>query len=443
MRSNKGSVILSIIFMTLIIFLGLSLLNFTIIHNRVVKARNFHQSRSELLHNTLIRHLHTDLNKIKTSRFGSSIDDCSEYFNSNIYPDIKEDSINVKKTFSFTPRNFPMFKIIRGVFEIETMDPSKRHRWKSSSIFNIISGNIPINLIPVIINPPDLSEIEENIIFNNLRSTDSNHIIISDHESVFDISSYLADILKLDRNRLTIDSIMELFGNPENKNGIYFLESERDAGPVFVQGDAESISLSTDKNYQIIEIISGESYFRIRYSGEKYIYQSEKLSGHGNKIFNQKIIINGNVKILQAAGSPALVSNSHPELIVLGDISILSSITGINRNIHGLSDPGITIISAPSPFSGDNKLPTLTFRSNGPLNIHGSINIRGLVSNKNSDVTIKGNLYCRELSNSGNISIETISEYKPVSINNFYLSDISFIRDLRTEQIEEYFYSER
>jgi len=442
MNKNKGSIILSIIFMTLIIFLGFSLLNFTIIHNRVIKARNIHQSRSELLHNTLIRHLHSDLNKIKSTKLGSSIDDFSKFFNNKIYPDLNENTINIKKTFSFIPRDFPMFRMIRGVFSIETMDQSKRHSWKSSSVFTIISGDIPVNIIPFIINPADPAEVDEKNNRTDLQSTDNSHIINSDHESVFDISSYLANILRMDRTRMTLDSIMKLFGNPDNCDGIFFFESEFAAGPVFVQGKAESITLSSEKDIQIIEIINPESYFEIKYSTDGYTYQSEHMSGYGNISFNQKIIINGNVNILQGAGTHALASDSHPEFIVLGDVNVFSSITGNNRSLPGRTAAGITIISAPSPFSDDNRSPTLTFRSARPVNIDGSINIKGIVINENSDLTIKGNLYCRDLKNSGKISVNSISSYTPISISNFYLSNFSFIRDLRTEQIEECFDSE-
>ena len=222
----------------------------------------------------------------------------------------------------------------------------------------------------------------------------------------------------------------------------FFFESEFAAGPVFVHGEVKSITLSSENNFQIIEIITPDSYFNIHYSTDGYMYQSENMSGYGNISFNQKIIINGNVNILQGAGTHALASDSHPEFIVLGDVNIFSSITGISRNLPGQSASGITIISAPSPFSENNRSPTLTFRSARPVNIDGSININGTIINENSDVTIKGNLYCRELKNSGKIKIDGISSYTPISNCNFFLRNFSFIRDFRTEQIEECFDSE-
>ncbi len=439
MNREKGSIILSIIFMTLIIFLGLSLLNFTIIHNRIVKARNIHKSRSDSLHNILIDHLHNDLNKIKSTKFASSIDNCKDYFNNNTYPDIIDNSINVKKAFSFTTRNFPMFRIFRGIFEMETIDSAKRHGWKSTSVFNIVSGDIPINIIPVFINPQDHTEVDEEKVCNNLRSIGRDQLLISDQKSVFNICAYIADILKVDQTVMTFDWIMELFGNPDKCEGIYFVESETGCGPVFAHGEVEKIILSVEKDLQVIEIFSSKSYFRISYSADAYIFQSDNRSGFGYGSFNQKIIINGNVKILRGAETTALSSDSHPEFIVLGDINILSSITGIIGDVPGRPSSGITIISAPSPFSDKSKSPNLTFLSDGPVNIQGSININGIINNKNTNVTIRGNLYCREIKNSGNIQVEDLTSFTPISPHNFYLKDLSFIRDFRTEQIEEYF----
>ena len=442
MDSSKGSIVLSIIFLTLVLFLGLSLLNITIIHNRIVKARNFHRTNSESLHNVLIRHLHIDMNNIKNTHFGSSIENCNSYFNNNTYPEVDEGSIKIKKHFSFYPRDFTMFKIIKGMFEIEALGSSRRHKWKSSSVFNIFSGNIPINFVPIIINPINMSKMEKDLIYNDLYSINRNNIIISDHNPVFDISSYLANILRLEQALLTINSIIELYGHHEKCKGIYFIESETESGPLFVQGNVESITLSTEDDFQIVEIITAKSRFMIRYTNEGYIYQSDNITQYENRTFNQKIIINGNVKSLQAAGTPALASGSHPEFIVLGNINIFSSITGIDHNIHGIAAPGITIISAPSPFITKSKMPLVIFKPSGPVIIHGSININGILIN-NSDLTIYGNLYCRELKNSGKMKVKNISPLISISPDNFYLSDISFIRDFRIIEIDELFESQQ
>ncbi len=438
MHNSKGSIILSIIFLTLVLFLGLSLLNITIAHNRIIKARNFHRKNSESLHNVLIRHLHADMNNIKNTHFGSSIENCSYYFNNNTYPEVDEGSIKIKKHFSFNPRNFTMFRIIKGMFTIETLDSSRRHKWESSSVFNIFSGNIPINFIPVIINPINMSEADEDLIYTELKSIGRDHIIISDHDPVFDISSYLANILRLEPAMLTINSIIELYGHHEKSEGIYFIESETESGPLFVQGDTENITLSVENDYQVIEINTTKSRFRIRYTNEEYIYQSDNITQYENRTFNQKLVFNGNVKSLRASGTPALASGSHPEFIVLGNINIFSSISGIDHNIEGVTASGITIISAPSPFAPESKIPLIVFKPSGLVNIQGSINIKGTLNN-NSDLTINGNLYCRALENSGKIKVKNISSFTSISPDNFYLSDISFIRDFRIIQIEELF----
>ncbi len=444
---KNGSVILAVIFMFLVLFLGLSLLNFTLVHNRVVKARNIHHARSELLHNLLIFHLHKDTEKIRNIKFNSSIDNYKEHFNNMLYPNSMENSVKIKKSFLFNSRDFSLFKLIKVNFGIESISSNGRHKWKSESIFNIISGDLPFSLLPVLINSGGYNIFNEKFIEDLLPSTEKHNIFISDHESVFDIKSYLAKILGLDRENVNLIALKQLFEQADNesefRDGIYFPLSAEKAGPVFVQGNTKKILLSIEDEYQIIEIIQNNNYFKIRYSGEQFHYETGGKSGNEHKIFNGKIIVNGNVDVLEAGSDPALAINSHPELIILGNLNICSSITGSITASSCNSKPSITIILAASPFSLKYSIPILRFDSAGPLIIHGSININGSIINDTPEVQISGNLYCRDLKNKGKIKVTPLKNFAPPSIDNFYMKNMTIIRNFRTELIEEIFEDEK
>lgn len=443
---KRGSVILAVIFMFLIVFLGLSLLNFTLVHNRIVKARNTHETRSENLHNLLILHLHNDTEKIKNTKFNSPVDNYSDYFNKMIYPDCKVKSVKIKKSFSFKSRSLPLFKLTRVNFDIESISLSGRHKWKSESNFNIISGNIPFNFLPAYFNSGNYSRINEISGESPISAPEKHHTHNSDHNIVFDIKKYLAQALGIDPENLTIDSLKILLGesdgSKELREGIYFPESEEAAGPIFVQGETDKIIFSVENDFQIIEIIGKHDHFKIRYSKEQFHYESGGESGTGYENFNEKIIVNGNVNSLEAGSNPALSSGSHPCLIILGDLNINSSITGEVSGRTDKASPHLTIISAPSPFFLKNSLPVLIFTQADPISFHGSINIYGRIINKNSEVSIKGNLYCRDIKNGGNIIITPIQGFEPLSIDNFYIKGLSILKDFRTELIDEFFEDE-
>ena len=152
-------------------------------------------------------------------------------------------------------------------FGIETISSNGRHKWISESIFNIISGDIPFDLFPVLINSGQFNRNREEFIENHLASTEKYNIFISDNESVFDIKSYLAMLLGLDREDLTLETLNKLFEQTNNgsefMDGIYLSLSEENTGPVFVQGNTEKIILSVEEKYQIIEIIQNNNYFKI------------------------------------------------------------------------------------------------------------------------------------------------------------------------------------
>ncbi|MCK4888938.1 MAG: hypothetical protein KAS21_02215 [Candidatus Aminicenantes bacterium] len=444
---KNGSVILAVIFMFLVLFLGLSLLNFTLVHNRVVKARNIHHARSEILHNLLIFHLHKDTDKIKNIKFNSSIDDCKDHFNNILYPDSEVNSVKVKKSFSFNTRDFSLFKLIKVNFGIKSISSNERHIWKSESIFNIITGDLPFNLFPVLINSGGYNISNEKFIKDLLSSTEKHHIFISEHESVFDIKLYLAKLLGLDRENVTLIALKQLFEQTEYeselRDGIYFPCSSEKAGPVFVQGNTEKVMLSIEDECQIIEIVQNNNHFKIKYSKEQFHYETGEKSGNEYKIFNGKIIINGNVNVLEAGSDPALAIDSHPELIILGDLNICSSITGNITTAYYNSRPSITIILAASPFSLRYSIPVLRFDCAGPIIIHGSININGGIINDTPEIQISGNLYCRDLKNKGKIKVTPLKKFKPPSIDNFYIKNLTVIKDFRTELIEEIFEDEK
>ncbi len=446
MKKN-GSVIFALIFMFLVLFVGFSLLNFTLIHNRVVKARNIHNSRSELLHNHLIVQLHRDTEKIKSIRFDSAVDEYIEIFNNTLYPDIYKDPVKIKRSFQFNTRDLLLFKLTKVNFRIESISSNGRHKWISESIFNIISGDIPFDLFPVLINSGQFNRNREAFIENHLASTEKHNIFISDNESVFDIKSYLAMLLGLDREDLTLETLNKLFKQANNgsefMDGIYLSLSEENTGPVFVQGNTEKIILSVEEKYQIIEIVQNNNYFKIRYSGDQFEHKTGGSSLSEYKKFNEKIIVNGNVEVLEAGSDPALAIDSYPELIILGNLNICSSITGSRTNVLKNSKPSITILLAPSPFLPNPETPSLRFYSSKPLIIHGSINIKGSIFNKAPEVHISGNLYCFDIMNKSNIEVTSPNSSISPSINNFFIKDLTIIKGFRTESTEEIFEDEK
>ncbi|MCK5221390.1 MAG: hypothetical protein KAR14_07415, partial [Candidatus Aminicenantes bacterium] len=282
--------------------------------------------------------------------------------------------MKVKKSFLFNSRDFSLFKLIKVNFRIESISSSGRHKWRSESIFNIISGDIPFNFFPILINSGNYDRTYGKFIEEHFPPTEKHHVFTSGHESVFDIKDYLTKLLGLDQEKITLTNLKELLTPEDNgsefRDGIYLQHSEENSGPVFVQGNSEKITLSVDDEFQIIEIIQSNNYYKIKYSEEQFYYQPGGESRNEYTIFNEKIIVNGNVKVLEAGSDPALATGSHPELIILGDLNICSSITGNNTTASNNSKPSITIILASSPFSQKYSIPLLRFDCEGPLVIH-------------------------------------------------------------------------
>jgi len=443
MKRTGGSIVLTILFMTLVMFLGLSLLNVSILHNRINRARQAHRVRSEFLHNILIRHLHGDTEKIKNTRFDSAIEDIPDCFSHSLYPDICSDSFSLRRSFRFRSRDFGTFRMHHGIFGLDVSDPEKKDTWRSRSAFTLISGDIPFRLIPVIINPPAPTGSENAKYSGEIHTEEPYHIVVSDHSAVFNIRQYLADLLNLDPQDLSLPAIRSLYGTGQREKGIWLDKDRLDILPVFIQGDADHIRLGVSESNQVVEILAGPDRLTLRYSPVGWEVQSRDNTGSSSGEFLQKIIINGDVHSLESAGFPALADHSRPELIVLGSIVISSSITGVQQNHSGNESPFITIITSPSPFHPGTKNSSLYFSPAGGICVQGVLHINGRVHNKNPGIVLTGSLYCRNLENRGRIEVKKTPFVPESSPENFFLTDITIIRDIRSVALEEVFEGEK
>jgi len=441
--NNRGSIILTASFMLLTGFLGFSLLNLTLIHNRTVKARKIYEQRSELIHNKLIYHLHNDKKKIIGTRFKSSLDDFSVYFSQKSYPSVIDGTVRIVKSFSFNSHNFNLFKLIRGKYLIYSTANNKRHKWRSGNTFDIISGDIPINFIPLLVNSKNVNNKIKNSVNGSISPPNKKDISNPEYESVFDTSAHIASILGIDTTSVNISYLTKLLTPEEKKshlkNGIYMLRRTEKSGPVFVQGNIDKIELSIEDNKQVIELFQNGNYFRIIYTQEFFSYVSGSQCETSGYKFNEKFIINGDVNSIRSKTTPSISPFANPELIILGNARIVSSIIGSKRSGTSNNSSSLTIICSSSPFYPANKYPNIIFEGENPLIIDGSINISGDVINRSKELQINGNIYCENIEDKGKFRVNSNGSLNPISWNNFFIKNFAVLKNFRTDFIEEVF----
>jgi len=441
--NNRGSIILAVTFMVLTSFLGISLLNITLIHNRTIKARKVHEQRSELLHNKLVYHLHNDKEKIIKTKFKSSLTDFTIHFNKEFYPSVSEESVKIIKSFTFNSEDFELFKLIRGKYRIDTIASNKRHKWRSGSTFNIISGNIPINFIPLWTNSHKTHDKKKKSTNDSIFTSNQKNLPESGAKIIFDISKHIASIFEIGISQLNIPYLIELLTPEEKtsylKEGIYMVQKAEKSGPVFIQGDICAIELSIEENKQIIELFQNNNYFKITYSPDFFscVWNSQhEIWGYK---FNEKFIINGNVDSIRSKTTPSISSNANPEFIIMGNVKIVSSIIRSKKYNSEENSSSITILCSSSPFRKKTICPNIIFSESNPLTIDGSINIQGNLINKSENLLINGNIYCKNIKNEGKMIVNSNKNMKPISWNNFFIKNFAFIKVFRTDFIEEVF----
>ncbi len=439
--NNRGSILITIIFMILISFIGLSMLDLSIIHGKIIKARNIQRSTSEKLFNRLIIHLHNDTEKIIKKEFDTMLNTGYEFFNGINFPDIENKEYKVIKRFKFSYREYPLYRSIKGLFFIKSCLPYNTHSWNSSSIFHILSGNIPFNYIPLYVNMSNKDGRESFFKDKKIFSERNYNLKKGTDNTEFDIKSHLSFILNIGSNELNIKSIKELLELPGADSflpdGVYIIESEAEIGPIIVQGDIEKILLSAEKDFQQIEIIKKNKIYKIKYPPGIPGFETENFNCDNSGSFNEKIIVNGNVLSLESSGPVSLHGSARIELIVLGNLTVGSSLETFEQSSKTIRSQPLTIIVSNSPFIDMQNTPEVKIKFSEGGTVTASINIEGKFVNLSNKLILRGNLYCENIENIGTIIIEKLSENIPLSNNNFFIKNITILKDYRIDSIEE------
>lgn len=410
---------MSILLVMLITFLGLGLMSFSILHNSIRGSRTRKISAVARMHPELTYYLHHFYEKV----FGTDIRDFSQpetdFFNSVYFPDtagVNDDRIKISNSFAYCAFPKDGYDKIRVTDVIDVSSPEHNHGIKSVVFFDMACGQIPLTFFPFFLNSaPDMpvkTFVEENHIVND----GDGNTVVDDMEVERDTGGFLMDCLGIQGDELTWALIRMKFGfelsNEPLPNGIHLLEEGGVVRCVFVQGDLDRLVFSTEVDIQKVRFVKNGISYEYHYKpGEDYFMHwiDRRLE---DMMFDEKILVNGNIASLEQEGNAAFTAASNITLFATGNIVIRTNLEADSGLKPSLSTH-LTLLSCfEKLFGAEGKTPGITVDTvsleNG-AEIQVSIVTDGKVVNKNPKLKVEGSIYCEELENQGVIEVSHLN----------------------------------
>jgi hypothetical protein len=457
---KRGNIFISTLFVVLITLVGISLLTFTIIHTRIVRARTAKLVETDAIYQDLVRYLH----RFRETLFNEAIADFaapeSDYFNSTYFPDVALDrSRFITHSFQCEDIPQPYFKKTRvtAVCAISSTSVCRNnYRIHAEAAIDLLAGEIPLTMIPFFLNTgkettPGPVDSGTFLTENHIVNKSDKNVMVDDIAVKWDIAAFLIDALKITGSKAGWREIREKFGFPPSDQpiprGLYLVVEEGAVESVFIQGNMARMIFAVEGDIQLIRFVQDAATYELRYKpGENY-FASWDYSLAPDALFKEKIMVNGSVGSIEQEGEQAFTPAADITLQVSGKAVIRTSLETAAGHLayREVQLSNLKLVCSKngleSPLDPGKPEPEVVVDTEGmegedeaELNL--SIMVDGRFSNNTSRVKLSGSLYCTGIENKGDLEIHT--KDAAVSANNpFSTVDFKYIHGFYLNFIEE------
>jgi hypothetical protein len=443
LQNERGSIGLAILFILLISFIGLSMLGHVITHQRIVRARTRKTVQTDRLYQHLILYLHQLRDTVFSGEWQKFAEPEQDYFNQAHFPDEQNRDIEMKNSFYHSCTDRQIYRKITIDHTVTALSIRHPYRLQAGVTVELLCGRIPLTFFPFFLNQK--IDIPENTFLkeNRITITDEPRPIISDMDSEFNTAEFLLHSLKIQGSCLDWRYIREKFGLPPSdapiEGGIYFIIEGDCIESIFIQGDVEGLVFSTLNENQIIRLTRQGQDYEISYKPGEYDFLCPDNWITGPYLFQEKIIVNGNLWSLAQENDYAFLEQTALTLLVSGQTVIHSSLKtrGDSLNLKKFKSTGLTLIaSGHGLYTSADGQSKVTIADSAKTELDLSLMINGKVTNRSSDLKISGSLFARDLENTGSIEIAfRQSNLDPAEY--FITTDFKYIQRFFIDFIEE------
>lgn len=446
--NSRGSIIIAIIFMILISFIGLSLLTFSYMHNKiegirikkVVETRKIFQDLVYYLHHFREEVFSKNMNEVETPEV--------DYFNNVVFPDREINGTIISNSFASSETQKPYFKKIRILNTSDAAAANNPYACRAEADIDMLSGCIPLTLFPVFIDKKVDSSAASYLEEKNIISRDGKKMVVGEIETELDMTGFLQESIELEKGHsLSWEAIREQFGFESSSEpipeGIHILFGEDTVSLIFIQGDVEKIVFSVSDNRQHIGIRKDGSDYECSYEPGEYDFRCWDTRIADYSLFKEKVVVNGSVFSIEQGGTAAFLPGSNIVLFVSRLAIIKTDLKTQQLDLQEIPLSNLTLIGSSTALPGadGSTAAEIVIDTAGETGIQAAVICDGKVTNRSSKLNFSGSLYAGELENEGLIEVGhreakydsgpyfTTKDFKYIS--NFF---INFIEEVYDEQ---------
>ena len=456
-KQDKGNILISVIFVTFLAFVGISLLSFTVMHTRIVRARTMKLIKTDQIYQDLIYYLHHFREKVFNEKIQAFSQPGQDYFNNNYFPDITtQNNHQIIHSFDYfeIPKNY--YTKTRIIVTLDAFSTTDNYCINSQVFIDILSGKIPLTVFTFFMNRgtqnPTPVDADTFLRENNIINKSDKKVVIDEIEAGLNMHEFLIDALKITGTNMSWLQIREKFGlTPSNEpipQGIYFLVEEGVLESVFIQGDIERMIFSTQDQTQKIRLVKNTVPYELYYKPRQSYFACWDYSVSGNVAFKEKIIVNGSVWSIEQEEDGAFAGLSDITLLVTGKAVIRSNLETAEPylNLRQSRLSNLKLVCGKEHlqnlFDGGGTESGVVIDNvdkTNPTSIQASVIVDGKFTNKDPKLKLSGSLYCKDLENTGTIEINQVDAAVPEK-NYFSTIDFKYINQFLIHFIEEVYY---
>lgn len=440
---TQGSIIIAVIYAVLVSFIGLTLLTFSYLHNKIEGVRTRKAVETVKIRRDLVLYLHRFREKVLGENMAELDAPESSYFSQALFPGEKIGATTIENSFSTVETQKQDYKKIRIIAAAAASSSQNNYAYNAEAHIDLLTGQIPITMFPVFINKKIDSTVDTYLEKNRITGTDGKKILVDDIETEIDMKGFLKDAIEIEKGcAVTWEAIREQFGfeisSEPIPDGVHLLFEADVLKLIFIQGDAERIVFSVDGGIQKIGITKNNMYYHLSYKpGEDYCrLWDDRISELS--LFKEKIVVNGNAWSIEQSGEAAFLQSSNIVLFVSGRAVITTGLETEHIDLQEIFLANLVLLSGSDALPGqDSTLEAgVVIDAEEEVNLQAAVLTEGKVTNNSSKLNLSGSLYAGELENKG--KIEAAHKNSKFDTSQYFVTkDFKYISDFFINFIEE------
>jgi hypothetical protein len=440
--SERGHIILALLFMLLLAATGLALLTNTGIHVQIIAARRNKWLEASRLEQALLLDLHRYREKLAATDMNAFQAPENEFFNKTVFPELDDDGQVSCHQFSFcTLRRGDDYRVIRIFDLMRTSQHGSRLRYAGRSGVELFMGSIPAGEFGMLVKQESMQTPDAFLAGRGVEYAGAQLPQVGKFTVNSETELLLSEALQLPCRFPDWRRIREKF-NLEPSDlpvppGVYLVQTGKEIVAIFVQGDLEKLEFMAGNGWQSIAFRQEGRRCELRYQPGLGSAVWSGLENVGGFLFAEKIIVHGNVWDIEQVGAAAFLSASRIELLACGRMVVSSGLESENLALGKEKLPGLLLMTSNHDFfSGAEGNADIVFTAVGTKTVQAQVVAAGTLVNGDGRVEITGSLFAGDIRNSGRLRVDAAAG--EFSFSRYVrLPDFKFLKNFRVHFIEE------